>query len=390
MKIRPISENGQYMVQFALLLPLLIAFMGLVVDVGIAYSHQRMAQNAADAAATAGGMVLYSQGTTAAETSARYYANLHGYSGSAVLVSWPTQCIHVRVSENVAPIFAAMVWNGTFPVQASAQACYKTTGVGASVLVLDPHACNAMDVGGSATIRVLLGNIHVNSDCAKAVTVSGNARVTTQTPLTHVGGVSHGGRISPAPVPGSPIPDPLAALPVPAHCSACPPSAQLRVKNKDNLILTSRCYMGGISMNGGAITFAPSASPRAICIGGSGLSINSGHVSGSDITLYLAQGGLDLTGGDIDLTPPSTGDYAGVVIFQARNNYTSADIRGNVSLDGSTGIFYLPGAELEINGGSGMRVNLVVRTLDATGNAGIDIGGYSGPGWSSVTDTLTE
>ena len=51
---------------------------------------------------------------------ARYYANLHGYSGAAVQISWPTQCIRVQVTEDVAPIFAAIVWNGTFSVHASA------------------------------------------------------------------------------------------------------------------------------------------------------------------------------------------------------------------------------------------------------------------------------
>jgi hypothetical protein len=339
-KDRLASERGQYLAQFVILLPLLIAFMGLVIDVGNAYAHQRRVQNAADAAASAGGMVLYSQGTAVAENAARYYANLHGYSGGAVQISWPTQCIRVQVAEDVSPIFAAIVWNGTFRVHATAQACYKTTGIGASVLVLDPHACDAMDVGGSATLRVLRGNIHVNSDCATAVEVSGAARVTTQSPLTYVGGAIHGGRISPAPVPGSPIPDPLATLPVPAHCAACPASAQVSVKNKDNLTLTSRCYKGGISMNGGTVTFAPTETPRVVCLGGNGLSVNSGTINGSNVTLYLMQGSLDLTGGDINLTPPTSGDYAGVVIFQARNNYTAADLRGNVSLDGSTGIFY--------------------------------------------------
>jgi hypothetical protein len=50
----------------------------------------------------------------------------------------------------------------------------------------------------------------------------------------------------------------------------------------------------------------------------------------------------------------------------------------------------MPSAELEINGGSGMRINFVVRTLDATGNATMDIEGYAGPGWTSVTDVLDE
>ena len=51
-------SRGQAMVLFALGIVALLAMLGLIVDGGIAYAHQRMAQNGADASANAGGVVL--------------------------------------------------------------------------------------------------------------------------------------------------------------------------------------------------------------------------------------------------------------------------------------------------------------------------------------------
>jgi len=390
MKTRLISEKGQYLAQFVILLPLLIGFMGLVVDVGNAYARQRRVQNAADAAATAGGMVLYNQGTAVAENAARYYANLHGYSGGAVQVSWPTQCIRVQVTENVTPIFASIVWNGTFPVQAAAQACYRTSGVGASVIVLNRHDCKALNISGSGLLQVRLGNVHVNSDCATAIDMSGSADLITQTPTTYVGGykLSGGAAISPAPVRGSVLPDPLASLPVPAACNSCPSSKEWSI-SKGSATLSPGCFMGGIKVSGGSsVTFQPGV----YCIGDKGLDVSgSSSLTGSGVTFYLADGGFKFSGGtDYALTPPSSGDYAGILFFQARNNSSKNDISGGTDFSGINGVIYLPAAELKATGGSTMRAALVVDTLDMSGGANLDVLGYQGAGWTSVTDVLAE
>ena len=47
------SERGQSLLLFLVLLPMLLAFTGLVVDGGNAYAQKRKVQNAADASALA-------------------------------------------------------------------------------------------------------------------------------------------------------------------------------------------------------------------------------------------------------------------------------------------------------------------------------------------------
>jgi hypothetical protein len=386
------SERGQHLVQFVLVLPLLLGFMGLVIDVGNAYAHLRRAQNAADAAAVAGGMVLYPRdantGQTYAETAARYYANLHGYSGSAVQITWPSQCIRVEIVESVTPIFAALVWNGVFPISARAGACYRVTEVGASVVVLDPHACSALNVGGSGTITVSRGNITVNSACNPGVSVGGSARIQTQTPVTYVGGVSGAAAISPPPVPGSPVPDPLAHLPVPATCQAC---ASSPTQSCSSTSCSPGCYKNGLSLSGGTRTMAAGV----YCIAGSGMKITGQtNLSGSGITLYVMQpSSIDISGsGVLNLNPPTSGEYNGVLIFQARNNTSSSKLTGSAALSGVRGIIYMPVGTLELAGGAATQTNFAVGRLNVTGGGAMNIEGYLGAGanWSTVVDMLTE
>lgn len=395
MKRYIISEKGQQLATVALLLPVLVALMGLVVDVGNAYAHKLMAQNAADAAASAAGMVLYQQGASVAETTARYYAGLHGYNDDRVhnwlRFSWPSQCIRVQISEAVTPVFASIVWSGTFRVNATASACYKTTGVSSNVIVLNRHDCSALKISGGAQVRVAQGNLHVNSDCAdKAIDMSGSAALITQTPTTYVGGIKTSGsaHITPLPVRSSYLPDPLATLPAPASCSACPSAKKMSIGSDTRVTLSPGCFEGGISISGAAeVTF----NPGVYCIGGDGLKISgSADVSGSRVTFYFMEDSFDLSGGaSFGATPPTSGAYAGILIFQARNNPSRSDISGGTLAD-SQGIIYLPAGELSVSGGSALRTNFVVDQLTVTGGARIDVQGYTGPGWSAITDVLTE
>jgi hypothetical protein len=58
------NEGGQSILIIALIVLVLLALVALVVDVGNAYAHRRMVQNAVDAAAMAGARVLAFRGTT--------------------------------------------------------------------------------------------------------------------------------------------------------------------------------------------------------------------------------------------------------------------------------------------------------------------------------------
>jgi len=149
------GERGQRLVLIVSLLPFMIAFLALVTDVGNVFLHQRMVQNAADAAASAAGLVLYTQGRTVAISTATYYATQNGYADNGdtvlVMVDQPptsgayagnSKYIQVVVQERITPIFASVIWNGSFTIRGRAIACYPSQAVGIGLNGLTPILIN--------------------------------------------------------------------------------------------------------------------------------------------------------------------------------------------------------------------------------------------------------
>ena len=54
----PAGEQGQSLIQFAVIIVMLLVFVSLAIDVGSVYAERRKMQNAADAAALAGAREL--------------------------------------------------------------------------------------------------------------------------------------------------------------------------------------------------------------------------------------------------------------------------------------------------------------------------------------------
>jgi hypothetical protein len=102
-------------------------------------------------------------------------------------------------------------------------------------------------------------------------------------------------------------------------------------------------------------------------------------VSGSGVTIYNTSsnypsntgtyGGITLSGsGTFNLTAPTSGPYAGVVIYQARANTRAISLSGSV-VTGLGGTIYAPSALLFISGNASLNGSVVVNTLSLSGNA---------------------
>jgi hypothetical protein len=399
------SERGQQLVMAALLFPVLLGFVALAVDVGNAYLHRRRVQNAVDAAASAGALELCRRGGEVARTVARHYAAENGYTDN-VAINLTSDTMRVRITDNVVPIFAKFVWAGTFDVAAQAAARCAETGLGPPVIVLEERQCRTLELVGTSQLIVSTGNVHVNSACANAVNMTGTASLTTESSTTIVGGVTRTSNttLSPAPITGAPVlPDPLAHLP-PPNPDNCTPAgivctvrshSPLRITGTGSVVLYPGVYEGGVFIQGsGDVTLMPGV----YIFAGGGISISgSSSVSGNGITFYVTEGSngrmgdIDLSGtGDLMLTPPSTGTYAGVLIFQDRRNTEVAHISGTSMLAGSRGIVYIPNAELVLSGTGDGELNFVVKELTVTGNGILDVHGYTGPGYTTFVSTLVE
>ena len=221
-----------------------------------------------------------------------------------------------------------------------------------SIFVLDPKASGALTISGEASINIP-GAVVVDSSSSRALSVSGEASIAAAS-IQVVGGVhsTDDATLSPAPTTGvAPLADPLAGLPSPSAGTS----------------------LGAVNLTKGSLTIGPGTYsqikvsgkasltllPGVYVITGGGFAV-SGHasVSGSGVMIYNAGssypspggefGGIALGGdGTIQLSPAATGPYAGVVIFQSRQNTRALSVNGEAML-GIGGTIYAANALLSI------------------------------------------
>ena len=389
------SEKGQQVVHVALMLPLLLGFVGLVLDVGNVYAHRRKAQGAADAAAMSGGMVHYLQGTSAAVSSAYYYAAQNGYDNNGqtntVTVTTPPNCLQVEIGENVTPVFASLVWDGTFTVHARARTCYSSQRIGSTMIVLDPTACNALAFDGNLSrLQVTYGHVHVNSNCSTALNL-GNGNLRSQDPTSIRGGYVAGpngvmldlaGMPQPALLGQPLLPDPLAGLPEPNTVGM-----PIRSVPSNPVTLLPGIYPSGISITANRTVYLD---PGIYVLRGN-LNIGGGtRLVGDNVLIYLESGSIQLAGnGGFDISAPESGDYAGVAIFQARGNTSPGAVVGT-SDSGLEGIVYMPSAQLSISGNANLAADFVVNLMRLNGNPNLTVQGFDSGLWTTYTSALVE
>ena len=124
---------------------------------------------------------------------------------------------------------------------------------------------------------------------------------------------------------------------------------------------------GTLTMNGGLYI-----------IEGGGFTVSgNASVVGSGVTIFNAgskypgtggtYGSITLSGnGSYNLSPATSGTYAGIVIFQPRDNTKALTLSGNAS--GMTGTIYAPAAQLAESGNAQLNAAVIVDTLTISGN----------------------
>jgi hypothetical protein len=106
--------------------------------------------------------------------------------------------------------------------------------------------------------------------------------------------------------------------------------------------------------------------------------VTNGSLIGEGVLLYNEAGDVKITGADIDLSPPTTGPYSGILFFQARTNSAEFQIVGNAQLASLTGTIYAPAStNVKLGGGDGeMRVGRVIgQNMEVSGNGTVIVDG---------------
>jgi hypothetical protein len=350
--------------------------------------------------------------------------NLHGdnYSGGPKAGQpIPKGYIEVEVEYQMPRFFSNVIGSGKMPVKARAVARGTYEPGGDGVIVLDRSASKALNVQGNGTFYVKGdAKVIVNSKAPDGSTAAGyaghNSIVDSEKGFSIRGGVNDSSRFTQNGNTATiehhenPVPDPLRFLPTPTRPPDAPRYTDSVQTKTETVTTTSKVKVGGkwttvtttqtVEVKYVIRTYHPGAYPRGINeTSGSGIDYivfesglyyfppNSGglkltgqaNVLAEEVMIYndprVNSDAIEITGqGTITWTPPSSGTYKGMSIFQNRDSPIGLSITGNGSSNMS-GTFYAANAEMSItgNGSDVLGSQYISRLLNVNGNGRLTI-----------------
>jgi len=385
----------------------LIAIMGIVaiaLDGGMVLDNRRSVQASADAAALAAAEDLYVRWfynhgldpANQAKASALSTAAANGYANDGVrsivtITTSPDQYlegpnkgttippgyVEVIIQFNQQRGFSSIFGSGDLPVRGRAVARGVRKESTTGVLILNPNAQGALTLGGSAPMNVD-GKVIVDSNHSKAAIATGSSGVTSKA-LDITGNYSTSGNgyfASPVRTGVAPTTDFLASVPVPDPTNM-PVISTTKYSVSAGQVLSPGVYSGGISISSQpGVTMLPGI--YYIKGGGFQMSGSNSTLTGNGVMIYNAPGDdgktgdITITGGAlVTLTPPTSGVYYGMTLFQDRTVTTAKITLAGESNFNVTGTIYAAKAHVEVTGGSGARLasQYVSDTLTVTGTS---------------------
>jgi hypothetical protein len=387
----------------ALSLTLLLGLAALVVDVGLNWAARTSAQTAADSAALAGASELLVGGPAAAiDTIGDYLRDnlvtpvgtgwaLDGDEDNGEVVCWtlpapppttiplpqfrcPEGSNALRVITppiQVQYAFAPVLGKRSNSIKAMAAAGAGPAAPNNCVLcVLEPNELNALLMSDSGDIQVTGGGIVVNSKNAPALSVLGSGDIRAAQ-IRVLGDVSlipgQGQLLPPAELGGPPAVDPLADLRSPDQLPSPPPGGNTAQVVPPDTTLQPGVYPSIEVQSGGTLTLQPGV---YVVTEAPGFTVRTGgRVVGNGATIYLAcedyptpcgGGGAGFRlepGGQLQVSPPTTGEYAGLSIFADKGNTATIHLQSAVNL---TGAIYGASARLRVASADPVQINALV------------------------------
>jgi hypothetical protein len=388
-------------VQVAVCMAALCGVTAFAIDGGVLLENRRRVLATTDAAALAAADDLYVKSATnhgvdvngAAAASARLTVSSNGFSAnSTTTVNIPPLSGPYTGKAGYAEVilvyqmtrgFSSIFGSGTLPIQARSVARGLPASTNDAIILLDPTGQLSMGESGNASVNVGTSNIIVDSSSSKAVSLSGNATVTAAKTLitggysVTGGGAGFSGTVTTG---ATPTADPLATIAAPTIGSLTVQSSNQYTLTGGTTTLNPGVYTGGISLSGQASVVL---NPGIYYLNGGGLSLSGGaSISGSGVMFYndpgSGNGQIDLAGhGSVTISPPTSGIYQGISIFQNRTATTGVTISGSGSVN-MTGTFYVPMATINVTGnGSSNTVGSQYISSDLTiaGNGAVNLSG---------------
>lgn len=385
------ARSGNVAVLFSIGLPVLLLAGGGAADYMRTVTARSSLQALADGAALAGAQSLRlanSNSTTVTQTVSGFVSSRAGGMGGAVTASTSllssNTIVSVQLTQTVPTIVAKAVGYGPVNITAKAQAKNAGNTLPLCVVGLDPTQGSTVSVD-VATINAQGCQILSDATAADSVSATNSAHVNTGR-LCSSGGAKNDGTAIYSPAPQTdcpPLNDPLA--------SRAPPSVGSCLLNNlvitNALVLIPGTYCGGLKVASGGSVFML---PGTYVIKDGPLTVTGGAtLQGNDVSIYLAsdESVLDIKNNStINLSAPSTGPMAGILLFENRNaplnrshNFQSRNAPNML------GTIYLPRGVLNIGvagggGGSGLAIGssaawtiIVARRLKVSDNQTLNL-----------------
>ena len=397
------DEAGVVIIIFALLLPIIIGFVGLGVESSLWFSSRRQLQSAADAAAIAAAYEIRSgSGSSSILSNATTEATRNGYdsgnSDTLALNMPPTTgtytasatAVEVLLTKPVALLFSKVFIDDDVVVNARAVATLKKSSE-ACVLALDPTANASMTNQGTANINLDGCSIAVNSSHSTAMSLAGASILTTDC-ISIVGNYSTGGGASlttdcSEPLTGArAVDDPYESLGEPT-IGGC----DYTNHSVSSGTLTPGTYCSGINFSGNV-----ALDPGVYVIDRGSFKVNAGAIltSNGGVTIFLTSStgsqyaSVTINGGaTVDMEAQTSGDYSGVLFYGDRDAPAGINqtLNGGASMD-LTGALYFPVGDIKYTGGAtinGSCTQIIGYSITFNGNADMN-NSCPGSGVSSI------
>jgi Flp pilus assembly protein TadG len=392
-------DRGQALALTAFAMVSLMGFLGLATDVGLLFRDKVNLQKVADAAAIAGAAETVKSGnyTAAAQDSAAQNGVINGTNGTVTVslgTTYHPSAVKVYVTQTYNTYIMTLFGYRTVNVGATAVAGI-TQGPGCLIaLDTSPFKGLGLTNNGSGTINAPTCDIFDNS----GMTVDGKATVNAQEisvsgTYTDNGG---SGNISPAPVNGVQVKDPLLYWTAPSPSGAC-----VTDPHPSSGTVSPGCYKG-LTLTGSVVMKA-----GLYIIQNGALTINGGTpgVTGTGVSIFIdgANNGTFNSINNVTLVAPTTGTSGtctaaggcnGILLWDTEStNKAQQGLDfgpGNSTL---TGILYFPNADLKFHGNNNTTLNSDVIALAYVFDGTININNYvlsPGQGPLFLTPTIVE
>jgi hypothetical protein len=382
----------------------LMAIVGIValgMDGGRMLEERRRVQAAADAAALSAAIQNYNdffQGGSNAHSAALSTAADNGYNNdgvkSIVTVNAPpssgayagqADCFEVIVQSNVPATFGAIFTGQPLAVKARAVARGRPRPIG--IMALNQTKAAAFKTTGIGAFVVLNAPIYVNSYDPAALTQGGLGPIGASSFRVAGGYLNSSGGLALGKMNTGvdPSPDPLAKYPLPNPASYVVQSnATLKINSILPTILKPGVYVGGISVSGASIV---TMQPGVYTMDGGGFQMSGlSSVAGLEVTIFntsvtTAAGPVTFnTTGVVALVPPLSGTYQGFSIIQDRASTQPVSLTG-YGVTAVLGTIYAPAAPLSLTGLAGVGADTLggayiadTITVGGVGNININLG----------------